>query len=543
MLKLIFFITLIVVSLLAIKSIYAETSSSNNNNSTNFTIANDNSSSLSSYRFEPLLLVNGTDYKDISHKDSLSLDNFAIAAWIKTNQTNLTEPAHIVNKGGFNTDEKGQNMNYGIWLSTNGNVQGGFENEDGEVFEVTSNLRYNDGKWHYILLSYDGILLRLYVDGKQVSTKPTNGVIPDTTGDQPLRIGANSLDEDKFFIGDIDEVRVWNKGLTNSEIVEISSKGTFNTIGQIYYEDFKNIFNIAVAADWGCDENATKTTENIQENNPELVIAAGDLSYDESADCWFEIIESLKSRMKIAMGDHEYSDTNGGAIGIIDQYLKPLNLTKTYYSFDMNNVHITFIDPFIDYNSSSSQYQFIKQDLRNASNNQKIDWMFVVESTPMYTSPSDHPANSTIRDIYHPIFDKYGVDLVFTSDNHNYQRTFPLKYNSEGGANSSNNPIIVDKNLHNYSSSNNDNDDDHSGQIYMITGIGGRSLYPIYSQSPFVAKQNDDQYGFINLDFTTNNTLTVTAYANEKEDDNDNTRGSNNANNNIIDQFIISKTI
>ena len=206
----------------------------------------------------------------------------------------------------------------------------------------------------------------------------------------------------------------------------------------------------------GCDENATKTAENIQENNPELVIAAGDLSYDESADCWFEIIEPFRSKMKIAMGDHEYSDTIGGTTGVINQYLKPLNLTKTYYSLDMNNVHITFIDPFIDYNSSSSQYQFIKQDLRNASNNQKIDWMFVVESTPIYTSPSDHPANSTIRDIYHPIFDKYGVDLVFTSDNHNYQRTFPLKYNSEDSGNSSNNPIIVDKNLHNYSRSNNE---------------------------------------------------------------------------------------
>ena len=197
-------------------------SSSSSNNSTNFKIANDNSSSLSSYRFEPFLLVNGTDYKDIPHKDSLSLDNFTIAAWIKTNQTNLTEPGHIVNKGGFNTDEKGENMNYGIWLSTNGNVQGGFENEDGEVFEVTSILRYNDGKWHYILLSYDGILLRLYVDGKQVSTKPTNGVIPDTTGDQPLRIGANSLDEDKFFIGEMDEVRVWNRGLTDYEILKFT---------------------------------------------------------------------------------------------------------------------------------------------------------------------------------------------------------------------------------------------------------------------------------------------------------------------------------
>jgi hypothetical protein len=31
--------------------------------------------------------------------------------------------------------------------------------------------------------------------------------MPDNTGEQPLRIGANSLEEDKFFTGYIDEVR------------------------------------------------------------------------------------------------------------------------------------------------------------------------------------------------------------------------------------------------------------------------------------------------------------------------------------------------
>ena len=103
----------------------------------------------------------------------------------------------------FNTEEKGENMNYGIWLSRNGTVQGGFETESGENFEVNSTARYNDGKWHFILLSYNGSLLRLDIDGeKQVSTtKHTNGAIPDTTGEQPLRIGANSLEEDKFFTG------------------------------------------------------------------------------------------------------------------------------------------------------------------------------------------------------------------------------------------------------------------------------------------------------------------------------------------------------
>jgi hypothetical protein len=48
------------------------------------------------------------------------------------------------------------------------------------------------------------------------------------------------LDEDKFYIGKVDEVRVWNRGLTNSEIAEIYSNGTFNTIGQVIYQDFKN---------------------------------------------------------------------------------------------------------------------------------------------------------------------------------------------------------------------------------------------------------------------------------------------------------------
>jgi hypothetical protein len=178
-----------------------------------------------SYKSEPFLILNGTDFIDISHNDTLSLENFAIAAWINTNQSILLEPVHIVNKGGFNTDEEGKNMNYGIWLSRTGTVQGGFEIESGENFEVNSTAKYNDGKWHFILLSYNGFLLRLDIDGKkQISTtKQTNGAIPDTTGEQPLRIGANSLEEDKFFTGYIDEVRVWNRGLTDEEITQIYS--------------------------------------------------------------------------------------------------------------------------------------------------------------------------------------------------------------------------------------------------------------------------------------------------------------------------------
>ncbi len=443
-------------------------------------------------------------------------------------------------------------MNYGIWLSRNGNIQGGFETESGGNYEVNSTARYNDGKWHFILLSNNGTILRLDIDGrKQILTKQTNGAIPDSTGEQPLRIGANSLEEDKFFTGYIDEVRVWNRGLTDEEIAQIYTNDTFNTIGQSVYQDFKETdiskmpvdaskttttptipittdttFNIAVVADWGCTEDTKKTAENIRNKDPEIVIAAGDLSYDDSSACCFEIIAPFKSKMKIAMGDHEYSDTIGGPIGIVNEYLKPLNLTKTYYSFDLNNVHVTVIDPHIYYGSTSDQYQFIEQDLKTASTNPKIDWRFVVESRPLYTSPSKHPADSTIRDIFHPLFDKYGVDLVFNSDNHNYQRTFPLKYNSNAD---SSNPIIVDRSQTNYNK-------DQPGQIYLIVGTAGKSLYDIKKQAPFVAKQSHDHFGFLNIDIN-DKIIKGTFYSNE----NDNILGNNN-NNNIVDQFTILKT-
>ncbi len=296
-----------------------------------------------------------------------------------------------------------------------------------------------------------------------------------------------------------------------------------------------NTFNIAVAADWGCDENAKKTVQNIQNKNPELVIANGDLSYKKSSQCWFETIQPLKSKMKIAMGDHEYSDTSGGAIGVMNQYLKPLNLQKTYYSFDMKNVHVTIIDPFIDYKPGSAQYQFIDKDLKTASTNPNIDWILAVQSTPMYTSPSKHPADYIITDTYYPLFDKYDVDLVLSSDNHNYQRTFPLNYHS--GVDS---PIIVNKNQKNYHSIdyNNYNDNDNNGIMYLITGTAGKSLYELGGQAPLIAKQDDKHFGFLNIEIK-GNILKGTFYANE------NKLPQNyylDYQNNIIDEFTVTKT-
>ena len=127
--------------------------------------------------------------------------------------------------------------------------------------------------------------------------------------------------------------------------------------------------------------------------------------------------------------------------------------------------------------------------------------------------------------------------MVLTSDNHNYQRTFPLKYNDKDG--DSSNPVIVDSNQNNYHIINDEDYENNKGVIYLITGTGGRSLYEIKEQAPFVAKQDDKHFGFLNIDIN-GKKLKGTFYANELQLP---SYHYVKYQNNIIDEFTISKTI
>jgi hypothetical protein len=66
-----------------------------------------------------------------------------------------------------------------------------------------------------LAITYDGATLRLYVNGALVSSRAHSGVFATSTN--PLRIGGNEFYE-QFFGGLIDEVRVYNRPLSITEI-------------------------------------------------------------------------------------------------------------------------------------------------------------------------------------------------------------------------------------------------------------------------------------------------------------------------------------
>jgi hypothetical protein len=69
--------------------------------------------------------------------------------------------------------------------------------------------------WTHVAATYDGATLRLYINGAQVSSQPHSGAIVTSTG--ALRIGGDSAGE--YFQGLLDEIRIYNRALSPSEIL------------------------------------------------------------------------------------------------------------------------------------------------------------------------------------------------------------------------------------------------------------------------------------------------------------------------------------
>ncbi len=164
----------------------------------------------------------------------------------------------------------------------------------------------------------------------------------------------------------------------------------------------------------------------------------------------------------------------------------------------------------IPYNSTSKQYEFVKEDLMAAHKNKNINWIIVYTFRPFYSSNTTHPGLDMLQDVYHPLFHENGVDIVLQGHNHNYQRTYPLSYN----ATKAYTPVITDKHTRDYTR-------DPKGQIFATVGTGGEDLYNFTSKAPYVITQYL-RHGFLNVDITDNGqNLTGTFYENRNGTDKD----------------------
>lgn len=97
---------------------------------------------------------------------------------------------------------------------------------------------------------------------------------------------------------------------------------------------------------------------------------------------------------------------------------EPFQSGGLYWSFDYGPMHVTMLDQFTSYSAGSAQYNWMKADLANTTKK----WKIVVLHEPGWTSGGGHGNNTTVQNDLQPLFQQYGVAIVFGGHNHYYAR-------------------------------------------------------------------------------------------------------------------------
>jgi hypothetical protein len=171
------------------------------------------------------------------------------------------------------------------------------------------------------------------------------------------------------------------------------------------------------------------------------LVADGDVAsqWDTFFDCEAPLLRTMA--LSPSLGNHEASGMNYlDAFELPDDTASP----ERYYSVRYAGALGVVINLYGDaYDAGSTQYTWLEQTLSDAQADPHIRhvWAFLHHSP--YSSGS-HGSSSSVRSELSPLFEQYGVELVFAGHDHHYERSESI-----------------------------------NGVIYVVTGGGGAPLYGV----------------------------------------------------------------
>ena len=159
--------------------------------------------------------ASNTCYARLDNSADLNSSSLTIEAWIFPTSWRTNEwEGSIINK-------EGPNSGYFLRCGNNGALTFGFGKSGGFNFvTVAASLRLNT--WQHVAAVINGTNCYLYRNGVLVGTGTTPAAyIPSTL---PLEIGRSNNDFNRYFIGKIDEIRIWKTAVAAQVIRDWSTK-------------------------------------------------------------------------------------------------------------------------------------------------------------------------------------------------------------------------------------------------------------------------------------------------------------------------------
>ncbi len=189
----------------------------------------------------------------------------------------------------------------------------------------------------------------------------------------------------------------------------------------------------------------------------DLMLHVGDIAYSDGSLAnfeakFFDTYAALLEHVPIfpASGNHEYVTAAAAyrQVFALPESGAPDGLER-WFSYDWGDIHFVALDTEL---VAAPQAAWLERDLTN----NVLPWKVVYMHRPPYSSGA-HGSSLGVREMFSPLFERFGVQLVLAGHDHDYERTNPI-----------------------------------GGVTYVVTGGGGYSVrnvgssdFTVYSQAVF----------------------------------------------------------
>jgi len=165
------------------------------------------------------------DYIDTSNVLGLGSGDWAFSLWAKCTSVAPREMLNTYNPTNGKFISLGLNSDTSGGTDT-GTCRGTMDDDTTRQITPTYSASYNDGDWHHFVFSRNNSTgtLDVFVDGNPSSVSSVNfGTYGSVTSTLPLRIGAVQSINIRYYVGQMDDIRQFDRVLTQAEITHLAS--------------------------------------------------------------------------------------------------------------------------------------------------------------------------------------------------------------------------------------------------------------------------------------------------------------------------------
>jgi len=226
---------------------------------------------------------------------------------------------------------------------------------------------YIDGNWHNLIATYNGTDVKVYIDGSLFQSF-TSTISFGTAGNQSLVLGKAGLNNVNYWLGKIDQVRIYDKALSSTEVsslyedehqcyITVDSTDPFGDSNNIALYEFENNANDSTGSYNGTASNVTYSTDSIigtysasfngSSSNITTSMASSNFGTGGAASFswWWKPNTSGTTVHFLFEGDVEstYSVHTGGGAGTLGIRVSTKNTSGTTTFLDIANAYTTGI--------------------------------------------------------------------------------------------------------------------------------------------------------------------------------------------------------